>query len=434
MNRINQQVIIKKNFFYTLLLITIGCMSLIAVFLFMDISQDSKIKSSMQIFIIFILITECTIALFKKKIFDPRFLFIFIFLAHGTVGGANLLERGAFVDYYNEIYHLLFYSFFSITYILTTNQYYFFKLSISKQSQVNIKFAFILFYIGMLAMLLNWVKMGGIPILHGEEFRFNSDSKLLLIFLAGGIASTALMFTGKKIPFIITLVFSILTAFRFTPIFFIFIIIFDYLFFRQISYKKIFYIVMSGIIIFSLLNLVKLYRDIEYHGFDKFIEISEKQGASTSEYVLPFLPIIYTVIEGPQVFQQIREKFNGDYGLGKYYLETITTFLPGHQRSYGDIFNNITQAPTVNTKTATILGPMYIGGGLYFIVIISIFIAFSLKQSFLHAVSKPSILSRLFFLNYFTWLLVWIHAGQIFSVTFLVLSFLILILHVRIKF
>lgn len=385
-------------------------------------------KETYQLIIFAIIVFETILFLGAKNPFNPRSIFCITFLLHGLIGGANLIARGAFVDHYNESLYLLFYGFYSLSYITFGSFYskaYLFKTVYPSHILKCNRAVVVVNIVGLMGMAINWILLGGVPIFHGEEFRFGTNSYLLLTFYVGLVFSFVAFKLGNRKYLLIYIIFAVLNNYRAAPMYIFAIIIVYHLVLADYSKKTKFYLTFSSIFSFVAINLIAFFRDLEYYGFDKYLSIAVEQVSSSNVYILPFLPILYNLIEGPQVFQQVRDNLNNNFGYGSYYLETISTFLPGKQRSYGDIFNNITLAPTENTKTATLLGGFYIEGGYLAIVLFSIIIGCTIRYSYKLAINTKDIYVQLIFVNYFVWLILWIHTGQIFSFLFLVITFVL---------
>jgi hypothetical protein len=261
--------------------------------------------------------------------------------------------------------------------------------------------------------------------LYGNEIRANSKPIFRLFFLLGAFVSI-ILYHLKNRSWLLFLFFilGLLSGYRTFVMIYVFYVMLYFFTFVKMSFRKKLFLLFAGLILFFSINLLKLYRDIDEFGMKHYVEILEKEGLS--EDYLYLSPILHTVREGPQVFQQIRDNLI-IFGNGTYFFENLSTILPGQQRGYGLIYNNLINAVTDNTKTATILGAFYIDGGLFSVVVFSSIIGLLfgiLYQKFKK--NKDDILSFIPFAYFTSYIAIWTHGGSPFGPTFFIVTFLLL--------
>ncbi|TYB75070.1 hypothetical protein [Bizionia algoritergicola] len=366
---------------------------------------------------------------FKKKIFEPYLFVPFITLLYGYLGGINFIKRGAYVDYVNELYFMLFVFCIMLSYTLlsfsTVKKEKTFVLSRLFTDSSAIIISKIIIVSGFLSILIDWIQIGGIPIFISSDARMESKPILRLVFLISIFFSyyNILLKANRKNIIILSLfiISAILSGYR-TTIFFILLIVFFKVSksrFFKVHFKKAIFLFL---LMFFFLNLLKLYRDVNKYGMDHYRYIMYKEQLPQKYFLVS--PILHTIKEGPQIFQQIRDQIGDNYGGGTYFLEHISTILPGKQRNYGQVYNNITKAITDNTKTGTILSPFYIDFGVLGICLLGIILGilnfyFNLKE-------KSSKYYNVILMFVISFEITWIHGGAPFSPTF-ILAFLFFI-------
>jgi len=382
----------------------------------------AELKSFFQIILIFCFIVYNIHIIKCKLFFQPLSFLVNLTTIYFLIGGNNWIERGATVDFNNEFFVLIYLSFL----LLCCNIGFYlggFRKKKKSNYKVDYRVVKIVTYSGIIAILLDFIFIGGIPIFSGNAIRGASMPLFRLFFLLGGFSSIILFhkYKKKKLVFIFILlaVASGYRTFVLVYSFYIFIYIMNYL--RFSLFKKVLYMIL-GFCFFISINLLKLYRDISEFGEMQYLSILKEEGLSEDYIYLS--PILHTVREGPQIFQKIRNS-NFEFGNGTYFLENLSTILPGEQRGYGSIFNDITNAPTDNTKTATIVGAFYIENGIFSIILIASFLGCIIGYLFQQYYNSKKSLFKFIAYSYFiSFLAIWTHGGSPLSPTFLLSSFL----------
>lgn len=393
--------------------------------------EESKILFQLSLFISIVLFMLA--CLYKHTIFKPLELLVLITACYFLAGGVNWIERGRLVDYYNEYLVLI----YLVVLLFSVNIGYFLyhkRTSDSKNRSHNLFFLYCVIFLGLIFISLDWIIMGGVPLFFGNEIRHESQPIFRLGYLAGLFSTLLLFHKNRNYLFILLyLILAILSGYR-TFVLVYMLAFFHYIFnFLTITRFKKVVIVFSGLGLFFMINTIKLYRDIQEFGLDEYIEILNSEGLS-KEY-LYLSPVIHTVREGPQIFQRLRDS-NKQFGYGGYFIENISTILPGDQRGYGLIYNELTNAPTNNTKTGTILGAYYIDGGILSIIIFTIFSGFLIGLLSRVHKEERSIESFFHYSIYVCFLTIWTHGGSPYTPTFflLVISCFILTFSLRVNF
>ena len=392
---------------------------------FCELNLDYKILG--QVFVVINLILFLKI--FKKNIFEPYLFVPFITLLYGFLGGINFIKRGVYIDYINEIYFMLFVFFMMLTYTLlsfsTIKKKKTIVLSRLFRDRAAIFISNSIIVLGFLSILIDWILIGGVPILISSDARMESKPLLRLLFLIAIFFSyyKILLRSNRRNIIILSLfiISAILSGYR-TTIFFILLIVF----FKatksryfKVHFKKI---MVLFLLMFFFLNLLKLYRDVNKYGIDHYEYIMDREKLPQKYFLVS--PIIHTVKEGPQIFQQIRNQIGDNYGGGKYFMEHISTILPGQQRNYGQIYNNITNAVTNNTKTGTILSPFYIDFGVIGICFLGMILGSI--NFYLNLKEKSSKYINVILMFVISFEITWIHGGAPFSPTFLLAFFFLI--------
>lgn len=364
----------------------------------------------------------CFLVVFQKKLFKPYLFIPFVSLAYGFMGGINFIKRGSHVDFNNELYFMLFVFFIMLTYTVLSLATVVTKRKLNFKSVFTEKASYFMLgtivLLGLLSVLIDWMQIGGVPLFSGSGARKGSKPLFRLIYIIAiflAYYKVVLKPTrSNKMLLGLFVVCAILSAYRTSIVFILIILFFNVAktdFFRR-NLKKI--LILFALLFFCI-NLLKLHRDVTEYGIDHYYEIMDKEELPRKYLLLS--PIIHTIREGPQIFQQIRENLNGDYGKGKYFLEHISTFLPGKQRNYGHIYNNIVKAPTDNTKTGTIIAPFYIDFGIIGICFLGVILGY-LNYTF-DLKARYSIYAHMLYMYIVSFEITWIHGGAPFSPTFL---------------
>ncbi len=434
-------------------------------------------KSIWQIIIVFLILLSGALSRLARIFGDVRVIFAIVLLLYGLIGGWNFFDRGAFVDWKNEEYFIIFFSGFFLGAIIgdmfysgmkTLSKIGFeaadvmvekeklfgfwirSKLADSKSCvpdchqpvripQRMTLISLWIVVIGLVAFLFDFLLIGNVPIFNPES-RYNSLPFFRLIYLFGASVSCLWLISawhwGWKVNASIVFIFlymvlGVVSLYRTLPIFMLGVLGLAYLEREKLSNVK-----RSGIskvaryfgllIIFLTINMVALYRDMNQYGdfYTLYNLVVVKEGLP--EYAFPFYPILHNVREGPQIFQQIRDS-DFVFGYGRYVAESYSTVLPGSQRSFGDIVNEIINAPTRNTKTPSVVGSSYIVGGWLGVVLVSMFLGFLI--SIVCRWRKGKLLYGGFFCYYLSsWFLISIHTGGIFQPSFLIVFILLIIM------
>jgi hypothetical protein len=401
------------------LTVTIFCCLLIFLSL-LFFGFDLKYKIIGQILICIVLVFY--VFFYRLKIFLPFIFIPFSTLIYGFLGGINFIERGAEVDFYNELYFLLFVFSMMFSYSLlvlaTKKRPFRGRSGIAVSKGVLSIITYLIIFSGLASVLVDWIQIGNIPLFNTSDNRTESKPFLRLFFIIS-IFFAYYKFSLKpsvknKVLLAVFVLLALFSGYR-TSVFFMLIILFfratktDYF----LKHFKKFLIVFA--LLFFCVNLIKLYRDLNKYGEQHYYEIMDKEGLDRSLILIS--PIIHTIREGPQIFQQIRNSLGGDYGRGKFLLEHSSTILPGKQRNYGVIYNNVIGASTDRTKTGTILAPYYIDFGVLGIVFFGLFLG--LTNYFLELKSKKTQYQNMIYMFFISFEITWIHGGAPFSPTFI---------------
>ncbi|WP_262420261.1 oligosaccharide repeat unit polymerase family protein [Flagellimonas meishanensis] len=364
--------------------------------------------------------------LFKPYLFIP-----IITLGYGFFGGINFIRRGEFVDFYNELYFMLFVFFMMLSYTIL-------KMStIHKATTKSISGPFnfgattllldLIVIAGFVSVAIDWHLIGGIPLLGDSESRKGSEPLFRLIFIISMFFAYYKMIlsykTRNKLILGVFLVLAVLSGYR-TSIFFILIVLFFNTTRTAYFKRNVKKILLIFLLLFFAANLIKLYRDVNRFGLEEYYEIMDNEELSRTYFLVS--PIIHTVREGPQIFQQIRNNIGNNYGGGKYFLEHVSTVLPGEQRNYGKIYNNLISAATENTKTGTILSPFYIDFGVVGICFLGLLLG--IFNFFLDLKGRNLLYAHTVYLFFISFEITWVHGGAPFSPTFLLALFTLVLL------
>ena len=224
------------------------------------------------------------VCLYKHTIFKPLELLVLITACYFLAGGVNWIERGRIVDYYNEYLVLI----YLVVLLFSVNVGYFLyhkRTSDSKNRSHNTFFLYCVVFLGIIFISLDWIIMGGVPLFFGNEIRHESQRIFRLGYLAE-LFSTLLLFHKNRSYLLILLymILAILSGYR-TFVLVYMLAFFQYIFnFLTINRFKKVVIVFSGLVLFLMINTIKLYRDIQEFGLNEYVKILDNEGLS-KEYL-----------------------------------------------------------------------------------------------------------------------------------------------------
>lgn len=396
-------------------------------------SEDKYIWQVLMLIVICFIVVLYIIS----KVRDPRFFFGLAILVYGLIGGwNNHTPSGATIDWKNEEYFLLAFTGVMVGYFLTdvickndlfaVKKYTFIK----RPADVSL-WVMALMIFGLIAFSVDFIQIGAIPIVQ-PELRFKSMPVFRLVYFLGGSLACLYLIMAYQwrwhkfkpwLMFSLYMVFGVMALFRSMPVM-MSIIIFLYVFQTAKSKRVLFTVTVGALLFFTLLNGIKLYRDVNnyggYYAYSNMVIYQEE----LPDYIIPFTPVLFTIHEGSAVFQQLRDA-NIDYGYGQYILESYSTILPGKQRCIGDVVNQMINAPVVNTKTPSMPGLFYIVGGIFAIGFFSIVLGVFLSA--FYQFKKDKIVYGGFFFYYvFSWVLLNIHGGMLFQPSKLIVFIILL--------
>lgn len=367
----------------------------------------------------------------RRQIID---VILCVGLCYGLFGGFNFFNRGAHVDYLNEVYFLLsvtaLYSGHKLAEIFwnsTSKPYP--VTSLESLSNGLSLFDLIILLLGILAMLLDWYQVGTLPILAVEEARYSSAPFFRMLFFLALSWLSYIFCTKNNRLFIkfLTSIYMLLiigSGYRTDGFYLIGIILLFFFPVFSMSLRSVLKYCLIGLMLFLALNLLKLYRDVtQYGSLTALQEIVESEGLSPDLVWLS--PILHTIREGPQMFQQVRNNLT-EYGMGYYLIENISTVLPGKQYGYGMQYNLITHAASDKTKVATLPCAFYVDGG-WLAIIICLFIMglFAGMHSVLAKKNKRWYFIYVFVLTHYG---IWWHSGIPFQPSSIIVYFVLLFL------
>ncbi len=364
----------------------------------------------------------------KYKIFYDPFLFsIFCFLLYMFIGNGNYLNRTE-VDQWSDYYTLVFYFFIMLSFFLSD--------IVLKRKVVKLFISFsnskliynLIIILGVFSILLNWIILGGVPIMYGDEMRFDSIPMLSTIYSLGVIVVLLLLIkTKEKKYYLWTLLYILLAVgqgYRTNVVVIMIILFLYYVGYVNITFRRKNILLVIFVLGFVGINVLKLTRDINLYGEYEYYQKLSREGVP--EELIVVSPVIRTISGGPGVFQIIRDNFDSfGFGYGKYMLQNISTVLPGKQKGYGDIYHDMVYEPTENTKTGTILAPLYIEAGVWGIIIGAFLLGFLLR---LHMPIKLTTSSILMYLVVISMFLLYIHNGYLFQPSSLIIYFSMILL------
>ncbi|MFS0883369.1 O-antigen polymerase [Metabacillus niabensis] len=373
-----------------------------------------------------------------KNIFSPLISFTSVYCIYYVIGSLNITSRGGFIPMENTYYFLIGIISYVIGATITKLYLYSFDKKSNRNgqnynkstsySQNQLKYTgYILYIIGILALLYSLFSTGSIPIFN-PELRRETSSYIVVLTHFAWIGLVLLFFNKKRkldkfniMLLLLLIALYFLTAFR-TPII---IAVLTLVVLRNNLYKKITLKQLAFLLILVLIvgTIIPTIRDNLMYGEDHMRSVYESQGIPSGLF---WLAPVYSVLrEGPNIFNQILQNLGDNFLNGKAFFSNYLTILPGENYSLRYIVTDIINSPTWVSKTPSIIGALYLDFGLLSIILGMLILGVILQYTYYQMLKSKDLILGLSHSFLIVISLISIHTGGYFEPITVVILFLL---------
>ena len=391
------------------------------------INDQYVLKGIGQCLLVWLIISHVFTVYRAFGLFTPLTFIPLAGLLYALFGGANIIINRGWIDHMNEFYFMLYY-FGWFTGVIFSNSINPFRPKIRQWAipmgpVTQNTLADIVIITGLTALAVDWIQIGSIPLLSGDDYaRAQSKPILRMVYFTGNFVAIYKYVKDRKrgqlaivILYVFLMVFSGYRAVLILTSVLLFYFFMTYSIQRATQRLTVIVLMLTA---FFFINYLKLYRDITQFGEERYARWMDRIGLEEGWYWLS--PILLTFQEGPAVFQILRDnRKEGDVelGYGSYWIENISTILPGEQLGYGKMVAMELNTIHDRTLTPTVIGPYYMDFGNFGVWLIGFL--FGWWVHWLHSRAKKK---HPFYITYYlviaSFFTIWTHGGSSFAPTF----------------